>query len=128
MIRKKNDLNKPLAILLILFLLIVSCVSGPPVLVMRFTEESFPPTGNVEVLRTAPPQEEYVEIGEISLRVGSANRENAIIRLRSKAEELGADAIILMGERNRGAVAIPVGGIMMATTLQEIYVIAIKYK
>jgi hypothetical protein len=115
-------------LLAILLLLTVSCIKPPSVQVMRFIEESFPQTQNVEVLRTAPSEKEYVEIGEISLRVGSANRPNAILQISEKAKELGADAIILMGERNTGAVALPMGNAMTAVTLQEIYVIAIKYK
>lgn len=48
--------------------------------------------------------------------------------LREKAMELGADAIILLGERSRGAVALPAGNMFLAVPIKDLCAIAIKYK
>ncbi len=48
--------------------------------------------------------------------------------LIEKAKELGADAIIIMGERSKGAVAMPLGNMAVAVPIKELYDIAIKYK
>ncbi len=95
---------------------------------MRYVPDFYPPTNKIKILRTAPVERKYEEIAEISLRIKKSTRETAVITLSEKAKELGADALILMGERSVGAVAIPIGRMALALPLREIYGIAIKYK
>lgn len=75
----------------ILLLLAAGCT---PVTVMRYNKV-YPPTSSVEVFRTARPERPYTEIAELEVR----SHKKAIESLVKKARELGADAIIVMGER-----------------------------
>lgn len=115
-----------LMISVIVFTLLIGC-AGPDVKVMLYTGDSYPPTTDVQVFRTAPVDRKYSEIGELSLRVKKSNRETAVFQLRERAKAIGADAIILMGERSAGAIAMPMGQGAVAVPLREIYAIAIKY-
>ena len=98
--------------------------------VMRYSLEDFAPTkiSKVEILRTKPVTKSYTEIGELSLRVGNSNRETPPIKLKEKAAQLGADAIILMGERSTGSVDMPIGESYVTIDLRYLYGIAIKYE
>ena len=117
-------------LLLLLFVLLCACFAGLKVKVMKYTTETFPPTpaSSVEIHRTRIEARPYIEIGEVSLRIKKSNEENAVAYLREKAAELGADALILMGERSVGVVAMPMGSMSVAVPLREFYGIAIKYK
>lgn len=101
-----------------------------PVEVMRYTSERFAPTepSSVKIIRTRLERRSYIEIGEVSIRLNRQNQEDSIALLRQRAAELGADAIILMGERSLGAAAMPIGSLTVAVPLREIYGIAIKYR
>jgi len=50
------------------------------------------------------------------------------MRLIEEAKSIGADAIILLGENQTGAVPIPVGAMVVAAPKIELRAIAIKYK
>jgi len=120
-----------LAILLAVILTGCTTTNTPnKVEVMQYTTETYAPkiSEGVEVYRTKFEGKPYTEIGEVFLRINKSNEKSAVVLLREKAAELGADALILMGERSRGAVAIPVGSMAVAVPLREIYGIAIKYK
>lgn len=106
-------------------MLCIGC-GGPQVKLMKYTADTYPATlpTNVEVLRTKIEARSYVEIGEVSLRVNKSNEETAIGQLKERAAQIGADAIILVGERTAGVV----GSSAVAIPLREIYGIAIKYK
>lgn len=108
--------------------LICAGCAGPQVKVMRYTDEVFPPSEQVDVLRTTIPDREYVEIADVSVRINADTRETAVTLLREACARLGADALLLMGERPAGAVAIPVGEMVFAKPVNEMYGIAIKYK
>lgn len=95
---------------------------------MRYTAEIFPPTIQIEVLHTKPASRDYMEIGEIAVRLTKATEENAVVYLIGKAKELGADAIMIIGECSKGAVAMPIGTMVVAVPIRELYAIAIKYK
>jgi len=112
---------------IIVGLVVVGC-AGPQPKVMRYTYQNFSPTEHVEILRTTIPDRQYIEIAEISIKVKKGNRESAVTLLSEKAAKLGADALLLMGERSVGAVAIPVGEMVFAKPIREVYGIAIKYK
>lgn len=75
-----------------------------------------------------PVEKNYLEIAEISIRLNKKTREYGVAYLREKAMELGADAIILLGERSRGAVALPAGNMFLAVPIKDLCAIAIKYK
>jgi len=95
---------------------------------MRYTTDSFRPTSQIDVLHTKPVEKNYIEIAEISIRLNKKTREYGVAYLREKAMELGADAIILLGERSRGTVIIPVSSMLLAAPLKDLCAIAIKYK
>lgn len=118
-----------LGIAVLLAAFAVGCAT-PTAKVMRYTTETFPPTvaSSVRIHRTRIEDRPYIEIAEVSLRIKKSNQETAVAVLREKAAELGADALILMGERSVGAVAMPVGDMAVAVPLREIYGVAIKYK
>ncbi len=84
-----------------LFCILIMFMSGcaPAIRVMHFTDSTYSPTGRVEVFRTALPQRPYTEIAQLET---SAHDEKAVSLLRAKAREIGADAIILIGEAYRG--------------------------
>jgi len=112
----------------IAFSFLVACVPQPKVKVMRYIRDTYRPTNNIEVLHTKPVKKDYIEIAEISIRLKRSTREYAVTYLREKAKELGANAIILLGERSRGAVALPVARMIIVAQRKELYAIAIKYK
>jgi hypothetical protein len=90
-----------------------------------YTEMTFPPTTEVEVL-LEEPSEPYEVLGE--LWVDSEDTEG-VLKMRQKAMEIGADAIIMVGEVNVGAVAIPIEGVgAVAVPLNRTYSVAIRYE
>jgi len=127
-ILKKINMKRSILFLSIIAVLTLSCAMRPRVMVMRYTAEIFPPTTQVEVIHTKPISRDYIEIGEIAIRLRKATQENAVVYLIGKAKELGADAILIIGERSKGAVAMPIGYIVVAVPIRELYAIAIKYK
>lgn len=116
-----------LFIITMLLLLLVGCATNQTK-VMRYTIETFAPTDRVEVLHTKPVSRDYIEIGEVSIRLKKSTEETAVALLCERAKELGADAFIIIGERSKGAVAMPVGSMAVAVPIRELYGVAIKYK
>jgi uncharacterized protein YbjQ (UPF0145 family) len=112
-----------------LFLLLSGCATTTTrPTVMKYTSEAFQPTKHIEVLHTKPAARDYIEIGEVAIRLKKTTQENAVALLSEKAKELGADALVIIGERSKGAVAMPVGSLFVAVPLRELYGVAIKYK
>ena len=102
--------------------LAAACV---PVNLTPYRELTFPPTTEVEVLQTEPSQP-YEVLGEMWMPSGE---KDAVLKMRKKAMEIGADAIILLGERNAGTVAIPLQGVgLVAVPLNRTYAMAIRYE
>jgi uncharacterized protein YbjQ (UPF0145 family) len=91
-------------------------------------EQAYPATQSVEVLRTKPVDRAYIELGELSVRVKKSTEESAILFLKEKAREIGADAIVVLGERSEGAVAVPSGYNVVVVPLRGLVAVAIKYK
>jgi len=116
---------KKLIFLLVLTLGCAACM--PSVHVMRYTAAIYPPSSNVEILRTKPADRQYLEIGEISLELNAFNRKNSVFILSEEARKLGADALLLLGEKGSGAMILPIG---MGYTInsERLVGIAIKYK
>ena len=117
-------------LVVVLFSAIVAagCASTPTVLFMRYTEQTYPATQSVQVLRTKPIDRTYVELGELSFRIKKSTEENAILFLKAKAREVGADAIVVLGERSAGTVAVPAGYNVVLVPLRDLVAVAIKYK
>jgi uncharacterized protein YbjQ (UPF0145 family) len=113
-------------VLIVGVVLIAGCAAKPRV--MFYSTEKYPPSSHVEILHVVPSDKQFIEIGEVSVRLKKFTEETAMIRLKEKAAEIGADALLVMGERNRGAVAVPAGNMAIAVPLVELYGIAIKYK
>lgn len=91
---------------------------------MPYTATVYEPTKNVDVLRTRPPDREYVEIGEVSVSLNIATRNKAVLMLAEKARQAGADALVLLGEKDSGAVILE--GQVVIT--EKLVGIAIRYK
>ena len=121
---------KTLHIIVVLFLSLIlsSCYS---VDFVRYSDETYPASVSVEVFRNKPVDKEYIELGELSLRVKKglfSNQEEVVIKLKEKAKELGADAIIILGEEKEGSVIVPVGDVYTSVDKRYIKAIAIRYK
>lgn len=96
-----------------------------PVTYMPYQELGLPPTTEVEVLQEEPT-EEYEVLGEMWV---PSTDTKGVLRMREKAMEEGADAIILLGTQTTGAVAFPLqGGGAIAATVGRTYAVAIRYK
>ena len=115
-------------LIIVLFFASFVCGCETTANVMRYTTDIYPATDYVEVLHTKPADRDYIELGEVSIRLNDETEHNAVALLVDKSKELGANAIILMGERSRGAVAIPIGRMAVARPLRELYGVAIRYK
>ena len=120
------NIVKKLLVIVICGLLIYGC--SPSVNFMRYNEDIYPPTNSVEVLRSKPVSRDYIELGELSLKIKKSNQNEAVLKLKEKAKEIGADAIILLGENSEGSVLVPVGNLYASVDMRYIKAIAIKYK
>ena len=90
-----------------------------------YRDLTFPPSTAVEVLQEEPSQP-YEVLGEMWV---PANAADGVLKMRQKAMEIGADAIILLGDRNAGAIAIPLAGVgVVAVPVNRTYATAIRYK
>lgn len=100
---------------------------APKVSYSPYSGQTFAPTARVDVFRTKVADRRYVELGELCIRVKRSTQETAVLHLTEKAREIGADGIILIGERPAGGVAAPVGQIVVAIPLREACAVAIRY-
>ncbi len=123
--QKGQAMIRPVFLALIIFGL-AACASSPRF--AKYTDVTYPPTTEVEVLRTKPADRPYIELGELRLRIKKSNEDDAILFLKAKAMEIGADAIVILGEQSRGAVVIPTGTIAMAAPIRYLVAVAIRYK
>ena len=101
---------------------------APSTKFMRYTDETFTPTANVDVLRAKPIQRNYIELGEVSVRLKKSTEEDAVLYLKKKAMSVGADAIVILGEVSNGSVAVPVGNMYAIVDKKYLKALAIKYK
>lgn len=108
----------PIVIILMIF---ISCSS---VDYLRYTEQTFQPTYEVEIFQTNLPEKDYIELGLLSVDTGK----DAIIDLKNKAKEIGANAIIILGEKNEGTVAVPIGNMAYGVPVNKLQAVAIRYK
>jgi len=92
----------------------------PKINVKKYTNFEFLPSKNVEVIRTKPVDRDFLEIAELSISIYKLEIEDAVNLITEKAKELGADALIIIGERSKE----PVFGYPK----RELFAVAIKYK
>jgi hypothetical protein len=99
--------------------------------VMRYDDFSYQPTkvSDIKIYRTSVKDVEYIELAELYIRIKKSNQDTVMVDLRKKAAELGADALIMTGERSLGSTILDVGNnVSLAIPRREICAIAIKYK
>ena len=86
-----------------ILLVLVACTTVETLDLTPYQERYFSPTTEVEVL-TSQPTRPYTVLGQMSV---PANDSDGVLDMQKKAMEVGADAIVLLGERNSGRFAIP---------------------
>jgi len=121
---------KKIILMCLMFVFVVGCASSS-VNVMKFTTDVYPQTlaSHIKIHRTMVNDRAYIELAEISTRIKKSNQETVLAELREKAAELGADALILTGERSLGSTILDVGNnVSLAVPRREICAIAIKYE
>ena len=122
---------KPVIYLLLFFVFLTFTACSPSVNFMKYNEDNYSPTNSVEVLRNKPVEKKFVELGELSIQVKKgifSNQEEVVLKLKEKAKEIGADAIIILGEESEGSVIVPIGNLYTSVDKRFIKAIAIKYK
>jgi len=88
---------------------VIGCASHNPRFV-PYTEIAYAPSEEVFVLHTMPSDRRYVELGEVSVPVSVSNGETHVMAMRDFARQIGANAIVLVGDRatallvNRGRI------------------------
>ncbi len=113
---------------LMIGLLFLGCTLSPKIKVTYWATERFLPTNKVEVFKQFPAQKNFLEVAEIAVELDKVSKKRAVMYLAQKAQELGADAIVLRGERQVRAYAIPVGATAIPVPVKALYAIAIKYQ
>ena len=85
--------------IVILILCHFSCAPG--VSFIKYTDAKYSPTTSIQVFRKSTIERKFIELGELSVRIlndsFSNNEEKAFVSIKEKAEEIGADAIIIIG-------------------------------
>src|SRR5262245_5916817 len=77
---------------------IIGCASPTPRFI-PYTEMAYAPSETVLVLHTMPSDRTYVELGEVSVHVSVSNGETHVMAMRDVARQIGANAIVLVGDR-----------------------------
>ena len=115
--------------IILVLVLLVGCTST--VKYMTYTDQKYPPSTIVEVLRIKPISREFIELGELKLRINKWNEETAVLSLKEKARNIGADAIVILEVSLGGAVAVPIrtgqGTMYSVVNKRYITALAIKY-
>ena len=114
----------------VMFVILLGCTRS--VSYMRYMDNKYEPTSSIEVLRRKPITKNFIELGELKLRISRRDEDDAIIKLKAKARLIGAHALIVLGESSNGSVAVPLNtgqGTMYAMVNKRyITAIAIRYK
>lgn len=127
-VQRKQEMNTHRLLIATLAIGLTACT--PLVHVSSLSSKTFPPTNEVEILATQVPSRRYVEIAELEV-VNEYSRESQFEALKKKAKEVGANAVILVAEANKGAIAVDswgaYGGSAMVIPVRRIRGIAIRY-
>ena len=62
------------------------------------------------------------------VRLNKHTEEHAVLYLVERAREIGADAIVILGEVSAGTVAMPAGTLALAIPLRDLQALAIRYE
>lgn len=100
------------------------CAQGRHAVITRQSGPIFPATQNVKVMHFQPSQP-FTELATLEVDDRSHDVEG---ELAKKAAEIGADAVIITGQRAGRHVSAPVGGVMVGRNLTRTQAIAIKFK
>lgn len=112
-----------LGTLIALALWFIGCAHNASV--TRYSQTQYPPTtSEIDVYSTAAPSRPYTEIAKLEVddRHGSP-----ITALVKKAKEIGAQGLILTGQREGKRVMAPLGGMLIGRTLTMSTGVAIRY-
>src|SRR5262245_34948490 len=60
---------------------------------------AYAPSDTVLVMQALPSDRRYVEVGEVSVFLSVSNGENPRVAMRDVARQIGANAIVLVGDR-----------------------------
>jgi len=107
--------------LLIFLTIFISCSS---VDFLRYSYQTFEPTKEVQIFQTNRPEKEYIELGLLTAK----DENNALKHLKDKAKEIGANAIIILGKKNKGTVVVPIGNMAYGVPVNRLEAVAIRYK
>lgn len=119
--------------LIIICLAALLSACAPPVNEIPYTAQTFPPTTEVDVLETEPAEQAYIRIAELEVNVTNYPDE-ALELILDKAREVGADAVIVHGVKDKGILEVPIAGSFVRQTstaripLRTLRATAIKYK
>ena len=109
---------------LVAFICLVTLSCGTYIKVNRISPQALAPTTSCEVYTSKVPDRPYEEIALLEVAEGG----DRIQAARKKAMQLGADAIILQGERTAGGIFIPVGTSVVYGTSNRMTFLAVKWK
>ncbi len=110
-----------------ILLVLVACTTVETLDLTPYQERDFSPTTEVEVL-TSQPTRPYTVLGQMWV---PANDSDGVLDMQKKAMEIGADAIVLLSERNSGRFAIPpqdAPGGAAAESANRTYAAVIRYE
>ena len=115
---------KSIACVILAFELLLSgCTKS--LTVVRFIDIQYPASESVEIYQIPPQGHDYVQIARLSVRGSGKTRQEAPKLFAQKAKELGADAIILLGEAYVGTYML---NPRLGAAINEYSAIAIKFK
>ena len=110
-------------VILPLILFFAGCASH--VSVERYVATSYEPTTHVEVFRASEPTHSYTKIAAISVE---RDEPKAIDIFTTYAKALGANGILLMGNREGVGLRVRIGSHTMKKKRPEVWAVAIRYE
>jgi hypothetical protein len=113
---------------LIMVLVLAACATAHSVRFMRYQDTQYPPTTNIEVLQMKPSDRSFTELGVLAIRVKKNTQDDSVLFLIDRAKEIGADAIVILGEVSAGAIAMPLGNMAVAVPIRDLQALAIRYE
>ena len=119
---------KTLVYFMLVGMLLTGCSIKPTVNVMPISDRIYPVTATVDVLFAKPAQRSFIELGVLSARLSNATQEKLIPALKEKAQGIGADAIVILGQNSSGSASLPVAGMRMSVPLVNVQALAIRYQ
>jgi hypothetical protein len=75
-----------------------------------------------------PSDRSFTELGVLAIRVKKNTQDDSVLFLIDRAKEIGADAIVILGEVSAGAIAMPLGNMAVAVPIRDLQALAIRYE